>query len=50
MEEQGGGVEEMTMPHNHTACDKRLAELGGATPCCYCEPHDDCDLLREEAV
>lgn len=28
----------------HTCCNKRIEEGGDTTPCCFCYPHDNCEL------
>jgi len=28
----------------HVACESRIDQLGGKAQCCYCVPHDDCEL------
>lgn len=32
----------------HVVCKTRLDKEGGASRCCRCVPHKDCDLMREE--
>lgn len=46
------------MPHNqsggikcgetHTACDKRIKKEGDKTRCCYCVPHEGCELNKPQ--
>lgn len=28
----------------HLACNKRIKEMGGKAQCCYCVPHENCEI------
>lgn len=28
----------------HTACGLRILREGGEATCCYCNPHEDCEI------
>jgi len=30
----------------HTACNARIKKEGGQSKCCYCDPHEGCELLE----
>lgn len=31
----------------HSCCNKRLKEEGGKAKCCFCSPHEDCELSNK---
>lgn len=37
----------MTCDDTHTACNARIKKEGGNARCCYCEPHEGCELRKE---
>lgn len=34
----------------HTACNKRIKEMGGNAQCCYCIPHEGCEIKAEKPI
>lgn len=37
----------MSHSETHSACNYRLAQEGGKARCCYCVPHEGCELSAE---
>lgn len=41
-------IKETHEGETHCVCDKRLKEECGKATCCYCNPHEGCDINQEQ--